>query len=221
MAERKAAEDEFNPRHRIVGAVILVALAVIFLPMLLSDRPPETESPSLTDTPVPETRIVVAPVPLPGATPGKGEPAAKPAVPDKGAPKPTIVTKSVPVESPNDSALAAMPPAKPPAPVAATRPTPEPRPAAEPKAAKAPPKAAAGAKGWVVQVGVFSHPENARRLQDKLRQKGYAVQLDPPHPTPGKTVRVEVGPYKDAAAARAAQARIQGDVGIKGVVRTQ
>jgi len=34
-------------------------------------------------------------------------------------------------------------------------------------------------------------------------------------------VRVEVGPYKDAAAARAAQAHIQSELGIKGVVRKQ
>jgi cell division septation protein DedD len=47
------------------------------------------------------------------------------------------------------------------------------------------------------------------------------VLLDPPTPEKGKTVRVEAGPYKDQAAARAAAARIQSDLGIKGVVRSQ
>ena len=66
MAERKEAEDDFNPRHRIVGAVILVALAVIFLPMLLSDRPSETgNSGVVSGGPAPETRIVTTPVPPP------------------------------------------------------------------------------------------------------------------------------------------------------------
>jgi cell division septation protein DedD len=75
-------------------------------------------------------------------------------------------------------------------------------------------------KGWVVQVGAFSHLENARHLQEKLKQKGFPASLDPPAPAKGKTVRVEVGPYKDAASANAAQARIHSEFGIKGIVRS-
>lgn len=211
MAERKEAEDDFNPRHRIVGAVILVALAVIFLPMLLSDRPPETASRGLTDTPTPETRIVVATVPPPGAATAKTEPAVTPAVPDEGAEKPATVTRTVPVEP-----VVEMPAPASEKPVA--------KPATEPRLAKTTStanKSVAPDKGWVVQVGVFSHPDNARRLQDRLKQKGYAALLHPASAEKGKPVRVEVGPFKDAAAAKAAQARIQSELGIKGVVRTQ
>ena len=91
-----------------------------------------------------------------------------------------------------------------------------------PKSAKtaAPAKSpAVMTNGWTVQVGAFSQLENAKRLQEKLKKKGFSATLDPPAPAKGKTVRVEVGPYKDASAAQTAQARIENEFGIKGVVR--
>ena len=222
MAERKAADDEFNPRHRIVGAVILVALAVIFLPMFLSERPPEPRTTMPGAMPTPESRVAVAPVmPSPDSPvkPG-GEPSAS-----------GVRTVTVPV-GPASTRSPAVPvspdsPAEPPtkkAPVPESTRSPDTKPASEPKPAKtatASPKPAASAKGkWIVQVGVFSHAENARRLQNQLKQKGYSVLLDPPKAPAGSTIRVEVGPYRDEAAARKAAARLQAEQGIKGIVRT-
>ncbi len=222
MAERKEAEDDFNPRHRIVGAVILVALAVIFLPMLLSDRPSETgDSRVAPGGSVPETRIVVTPVPPPG---DRAASIPKPAVSQKAPEKTSSVTKTVvvPVEPTTEVPAAAKAPVIPESRLPEAKPAPEPRPGSEPKKSTTAVKpAAAVEKGWLVQVGAFSQMDNARRLHEKLSQKGYAVFLDPPHPEKGKNVRVEVGPYKDVAAAKAAQARIQNELGIKGVVRKQ
>jgi DedD protein len=210
MAERNKPEDDFNPRHRIVGAVILVALAVIFLPMLLSDRPPETAPRAVGDAPLPETRVVVAPVPV-------GKPDAPTIVPDKAGLTPPTTTMAVPVEPVAEKPIVETVPEKP----AVEKPAATPQ--AEPKATRPASTAAksSATKVWVVQVGVFSHPDNARRLQEKLKQKGYPAILDPSPTEKGKMVRVEAGPYKDSAAAKAAQARIQADLGIKGVVRTR
>ena len=216
MAERKTAEDDFNPRHRIVGAVVLVALAVIFIPLLLSDRPPEPEAVDPTGMAKPETKTVVIPVTPPGT-----KPAAAPAAPSvsdagKSAASKTVVVPVAP------SAEVPAAPAVAPIPESASLPN---KPEAESKPAKsakasAPAKAAPAASGgWTVQVGAFSQLDNAKRLQEKLKKKGYSATLDPPAPAKGKTVRVEVGPYKDAAAAQTAQARIENDLGIKGVVR--
>jgi DedD protein len=222
MAERKEAEDDFNPRHRIVGAVVLVALAIIFLPMLLSERPPETgDSRVAPGGPAPETRIVVTPV-LPAGD--KAISAAKPLMPEKLPEKTDNAAKTVvvPVEPTTEIAPLAKAPAMPDVPPAESMPAPQPKTVSETKTATAAVKPAASAeKGWLVQVGAFSHLDNAKRLHDKLRQKGYAALLDPPNPEKGKTVRVEVGPYKDAASAKAAQASIQSELGIKGVIRKQ
>ena len=220
MAERKEAEDDFNPRHRIVGAVVLVALAIIFLPMLLSERPPETgDSRVAPGAPAPETRIVVTPVLPPG---DQGIRAAKPSVPDSAPDKAGSSAKTivVPVEPTTDIAPQAKAPAMPEN--APTEAKPVPKPVSETRTAATPAKPVAPLeKGWLVQVGAFSQLDNAKRLHEKLRQKGYAAQLDPPNPEKGKTVRVEVGPYKDAASAKAAQASIQSELGIKGVIRKQ
>jgi len=222
MSERKTAEDDFNPRHRIVGAVILVALAVIFLPMLLSDRPPETGDNNVSrGGSAPETRIVVTPVAPPGDKPTSVTKSVAPEkVPDRtGSTAKTVI---VPVEPASEIPAAAKAPVVPEVTSPEPKPASESRPVSEPKKAPPPAKtASSNEKGWWVQVGVFSQLDNATRLRQRLGQKGYAVLLDPPSPEKGKTVRVEVGPYKDAAAARAAQAHIQSELGIKGVVRKQ
>ncbi len=211
MAERKAAEDEFDPRHRIVGAVVLVALAVIFLPMFLSSQPPENllpavEGPGVVTTPVPPLAENAPPVPSPPAMYQV----------EKGTPARTV-THAVPVaepvaESPAEESPVAAPPSKngseskPPKTVKATTPK------TSSSKTTTPP-----VRGWTVQVGLFSHPENVSRLQERLRQKGYSVIVNPP--APGKLTRVEVGPYKDATAAKAAQARLREELSLEGVVR--
>jgi DedD protein len=224
MAERKAADDTFNPRHRIVGAVILVALAVIFLPMFLSERPPESRTTLPGAMPTPESRVAVAPsLPMPDAS---VKPTADPA--SSGMRSVTIPVGPASTRTSVSPAVPAPPEAIPET-TKATTPVPtaprstDTKPASEPKAAKtvtASSNPVASSKGkWIVQVGVFSQPENARRLQNQLKQKGYSVSLDPPKAASGTPVRVEVGPYRDEAAARTAAARLQTDLGIKGIVR--
>src|SRR5689334_8612486 len=69
-----AKDDErpqFNPKHRIAGAVILVSLAVIFVPMLLDETAPPAENQTVTEIPArdaAETKVVVSPVLQPGST---------------------------------------------------------------------------------------------------------------------------------------------------------
>ena len=214
MAERKEAEDDFNPRHRIVGAVILVALAVIFLPMLLNDHPTETPTVPVAVVPTPDTRVIVAPVPPLGSTP---RPDTRETAPTAGSGS-SVVTRVVPVPVEPVAEPSQVPPA--PAPAESEKPVAKAKSAPQPaRTASVDTRPPAVEKGWMVQVGVFSHLENARHLQEQLKQKGFPAMLNPPAPARGKTVRVEAGPYRDAAAAKAAQARIHAELGIKGIVR--
>ena len=214
MAERKEVEEDFNPRHRIVGAVVLVALAVIFLPMLLSDRPPEPDAVGPSGLTAPDSKIVVMPVTPPGEKPVPApKPNASTTTPEKSA---TTKTVMIPVEPTADIPALEKTPSTSEIPNAQPKPVPEPK---TPKTAALAKSATTSGGGWTVQVGAFSHLENAKRLQEKLKQKGYSAKLDPPAPAKGKTVRVEVGPFKDADAAKTAQTRIQNELGIKGVVR--
>jgi len=227
MAERRAAEDEFNPRHRIVGAVILVALAVIFLPILLSDHPPANRGAGGDVASTPDSRVVEVPVPPPGDRPDTarrtGSGAGAPATP----PPAKTITVPVPVEPVLPAPVDEAAPADATAPVTAPSPPKKSEPApAKTVASAAKPAAGAASKSgvagqWVIQAGAFSQLENARHLQERLRQKGFAATLDPAHPGPGKTVKVLVGPYPDAAAAKSAAARIHSELGIQGIVRSR
>ncbi len=95
--------------------------------------------------------------------------------------------------------------------------TPSPSPSVPPKAPpssppKAPPsnpeKPPSSPQGvyWVA-VGAFADPENALRLQETLRAKGYRATLEP---APSGLTRVVVGPYlSEAEAKRVAEALAQ------------
>jgi DedD protein len=208
MAENEGEAPRFDPKHRIIGAIILVALAVIFIPMILdeSNPPPEVKD---------------------GAESG-----AKPAAP--GTPETKVVVTPVAELGPG-AATAPLPakPAEAPAPVA--EPAAKPEPAAEPAAAAKPApavaekkekpategeKAAPGRKTWIVQVGVYSHADNARRSEAKLREHGYAVMSDTVALEGGKATRLRVGPYKDKAAAEKARGHIQKLLGESVLVRS-
>ena len=66
MAARDDARPEFNPKHRIIGAIVLVALVVILVPMILSEREPPPELKGAREMPrmeVIETKTVVTSVP--------------------------------------------------------------------------------------------------------------------------------------------------------------
>jgi len=67
---------DFNPKHRILGAIIVVSAAVIFVPMILvrRDAPAEPASGAPSAAAAGETKVVVTPVrPAPRAEPPNAE----------------------------------------------------------------------------------------------------------------------------------------------------
>ncbi len=180
-------------KQRIIGAVVLVIAAVVFLPMLLTgqdettrveveapDRPVMDESeievaapmePSDPDEPV----MGVPPTPLPVPPPPGVTPPPAPPIADTPPPAPA----PAPAPSPEPAAPVA------PAPATAPAPSPAPSPSAEAQG------------GWVIQLGSFSSAGNADGLRQTLRTQGYnaytrSVQVD------GRTItRVYVGPVVD------------------------
>ncbi len=193
MADRDDARPEFNPKHRIVGAIVLVALVVIIVPMILSEREPppadikgEREVPASTATS--ETKVLVTPVPVAEIRPKEGSEAAKPVTPAESKPK----AESKP---------------------AATK---KPEPAPEKTAAETKIE-----DGWMVQVGTFSNTQNAVRLRDKLKRLGHSVHTETVTLGGKKALRLRVGPFADRARADKAQAQIRRETGVAGVVQSQ
>jgi len=207
MADRDDARPQFNPQHRIVGAIIIVSLAVIFLPMIFDERqaPPElkgaSETPARKQTP--ETRVVIAPV-----APVEFKPKESSEVVPKA-----VAPVAVPANSPK-------PEPKPAAPVQAA---PRPKKSSVIHAAEKPAKTISEAetitKAWMLQVGTFTNTENAARLRDNLKSHGHPVHVESVSLEGKKATRLRVGPFQDKTQAMKAQIQIQNETGVPAVMQ--
>jgi len=206
-------------KQRLVGASVLIALAVIVLPMLLGGRQegPATGSHNIEIPAEPpeldfETRrypIGERAVPQPENTPDAvnkplPEPAKSPASPPNLETRPADApaagdARSEPVRQPLPSVE--IEPSKPPAV------EPEPTQAAT---------AQAGDGRYIVQVASFGAAGNANRLTETLRGYGYDVVTDTIRADVGTLHRVRVGPYATEAEAAAAVRQVSNQVeGVK------
>ena len=179
-------------KERVIGASVLVMLAVIFIPMVLDDSEHvETRIKGTNIPPRPETEFTSKIVPLPGGD------FAKP--PRVAAPPPGDAVQSK-----------------------ATAPAPEPvaeknaPPTARSETAAAPERV--GLTAWVVQLGSFSSEANASGLDQRLRDAGYASFVEPLQQDGQASYRVRVGPELLRSEAQALRNRIKSELGVDGIV---
>lgn len=183
----KAISDEElhlkkRARRRLVGAIALVLLVVVFLPMFLDSEP----------KPLNQDIAITIP-PLPGAD-SRSQPATAPsaAVAPANTDIPHAKTEITP------------PPRPAPAPVAvpkAETPKPEPKPAQV--------QQAAADQDYVVQLGAFSNAANARALQRKLQENKFKAYTEVMRSSGAERTRVRVGPYDSREAAEKARQRMR------------
>jgi len=211
MASRQEAETDFEPRHRILGAIVLVALGFILFSVVLNEKPQRFDPDEKTAAAEPYNRVVVTTVPpqkvvapLPAKNQVKTKAVANPLAP-KSRPRKTVkiedADRPAPVK-PVVAKSAKVGPVKKSIPVAKKVNT-------------------VGGKLWMVQVGTFSDPANARRLDKKLTSQKYQVVTKVVTLKGGRAVRVRVGPYSSRKSATTARDRIKTKNGIKGVVLAQ
>lgn len=199
-------------KERIVGAIVLVVLAVLIVPVFL-------------DGPEDPQEVITERIPLPG----QEEQPVKTIVLDRDRDEPvptsTVVDSAVEADDTEELTLAAEdeperalpPPVADPEPIVETRSN-EPADDARPTPAEAIQQTADSATGmWAVQIGSFSSKENADRLAADLRRQGFAAFLSETAGASGQLHRVRVGPQKDRPAAEAMQKRLQ-DAGQTGQV---
>jgi len=167
--------EETNLKVRLVGAIVLVSLAVIFIPMVLDGR--EVAGTTVGESnipPKPENGFISKVIPL---TPTLD---VKPVAEKKLEIKKGLSAQVAPkVEQ--EPKVQAAPKTAVPVIVAKidTKKTTKPR---------------AGLSAWAVQVGNFSSKKNAYALQDKLRKKGFSAFVDTLYKSEVPSFRVRVGP---------------------------
>jgi DedD protein len=71
---------------------------------------------------------------------------------------------------------------------------------------------------WVVQLGSFQNKENALRLVNQLRAKGYHAFTQQTSTRFGNATRVYVGPEKQQTSARTLATRLEDDMNLRGIV---
>lgn len=185
-------------KQRLVGATVLVALGVIFVPLIL-EGPSQTLVPEMEALPEPDDYVLSAPLesfPAPDAIPA--EPDTAIILTD---PQPAAVSEA---------------PAEPAQPIA--EPEPEPEPAAAAPEPETKPAKSAPLGSWVVQMGSFSSEQNARRLRDKLRKSGFVTQVEKARIDGKQRFRVRVGPFLERAEAEQSRKQIQDKLTLKGRV---
>ncbi|WP_371229842.1 SPOR domain-containing protein [Pseudomonas sp. QE6] len=162
-------------KQRVVGALVLLALAIIFLPMLFTRedemRQVVVEAPVMPKPPaMPSVEVQPTEVPEPQAE--EADAAAQPEV----APAPTTPAPSAPIASLPAQPVPAAPAPKPAAPA------PQPQQAQASAAPKASAPAPAPAQrldasnlpvSWSVQLASLSNRARADELQKQLRSQGY------------------------------------------------
>lgn len=204
-------------KQRMVGALVLVALAVIFLPMLFSREDeqrhvvveaPAAPQPSALPQVQVEPVVVPEPQPLPqGSVPAddpvvqQAAPAAPIAPSVPATPAPVVVNKPAPT----------------------TKPAPVPAPAqpvvsAKPDTSQSRVDANGLSVSWSVQLASLSSRESAENLQKTLRSQGYNAYI---RSAEGKN-RVFVGPLIERAEADRLRDLLGRQQNLKGfVVRFQ
>jgi DedD protein len=205
---------EQSLQARLIGATVLVTLAVLLIPELLSGR--KTVEPPVEDGAAAKgTRSFTIELGSPGgqvSMPGARAPAATaPATVPPAAPSdPPATAAGAAVEVP-DVESPQIEPAGPSAqsPPEAQPPAPEP-PATTASTAPTPPAEPVKAGGWVVQVGAFGSADAARRLVDELSAAGFEAHVAPVTRS-GRTLhRVRVGPVAGRPAADQLAVRLKG-----------
>jgi DedD protein len=180
-------------KERVIGAVVLVIIAVLIVPVFLDGREGESEN-------------VQESITLPGQE-GEGikqktivlerdreQPVPAPREGDKPRQEKQLVAKSPQAEATVVTNTEAKASSEPPTP---------------------PPQSSTGM--WAVQLGSFSNQANAERLAADLRKEGYAAFLSQLQTGSGKLHRVRVGPQKDRASAESVASKL-GAKGHKGQV---
>lgn len=201
-------------KERLVGAAVLVVLAVIFIPMVLTG-PVETGAIEETNIPAkPDEKFKPTLVPISGSVrpdPVSDAPAMDTAdtdMPTSG----TEETETATVIATDDTDNTAATEQQAPEATAEAEVTPE------PKVEKTRPEKPVGLSAWVVQLGSFGSKVNADKLNLSLRKEGFPAFVEPIQQDKKTIYRVRVGPELLRSDAEKLLKAINEKLKLKGIV---
>ena len=199
-------------KRRLIGATVLISLAIIFLPMLLEHEPVMVDRGKMAPIPkAPDEKVKSSlirdevPEDKPQQVSTEDSSAAPPVTARETAPAAVETKPAAPV-------IVEATPAATPEPV-----IPAPKPVETPAPKPIQPKP--GPTAWVIQVGSFSNQDNAKKLVERLRKAGLDTMDPQPAVVNGKQLyRVKVGPELDKRNAEKLLPRVKQVAGLQGTV---
>ncbi len=209
-------------KERLIGAAVLVMLAVIFIPMVLDNN-------SGTDVKIEKSNIPARPedsfnsriVPLEGSD---LTPLPVKEIEEKEISVTAAETASIEKVEPLEAVTAEGEATLPEAPRATVETAIVPEKVVEEElqevkeSARAAGAGAVGTSAWVVQLGSFSSKDNASALNEKLRKAGYPAFVEPLKRSSGMAYRVRVGPELKRSNAQKLQEKLNKEMKIEGIV---
>ncbi|MBC7755680.1 MAG: SPOR domain-containing protein [Bdellovibrio sp.] len=224
MQKETVGEQELNlkkrARRRLVGAIALVLLMIIVLPMILKNRAATSPQDKITIS-LPGEQQTITPT-----APGDFDSNIVPAEPASQA---LPSSETTPIPTTNSKTETKPEPSEPAAQIADTEAAAEqnemPTPAKSAPAKEVQPMDTVKPKveishRFYVQVGVFSDEANVKQLQGKLSDLGYKSQTEKIDTAKGKKIRLRTQLFKDRNEAAIALENIK-DAGLTGMVVSQ
>ncbi len=181
-------------KERLVGAAVLVILAVIFIPMLLNNQRGSTDISGSNIPPIPDDMPVITE--------------------DTGFTAPLITDDAhsdtdadVTTENSTDSAQ------KKSSSKIQTKPGPE-----TVKDTESTIREKVGVSAWVIQVGSFASKSNADDLNSDLRKAGFRSFIEPLKKSGKTSYRVRIGPELKRSDAEATRDRVKKEFKLEGIL---
>ncbi|UPK79847.1 cell division protein DedD [Proteus vulgaris] len=213
-------------QNRLVGAVVLVAVGVIFLPALLDGDKKYNEDQfaaiPLVPKPGDEQEIEsIAPI----------EQTTTPSTPSEGASEAMLSEAVTGVEqstatAPQPPTVVPVTPPVQPTPTPPVQPTPVPPVVTPPVQPPAPPPAPPvqetkppKGEAWVVQLGALKNAAKVEEIIAKMHFSGYPVYTVPARPVAGQMTRIYIGPSASKSELQAILPHLKELTGLQGEVR--
>ena len=234
--------QEYDPRHRLTGAVVLILLAIILLPMLLSKSPYDQEQvaePVVMEVTKEGKKVFVSRIssvdpaklsadsetkkPAEKVSSSGGKETDKIESSDQGSSalfKPmshTTATKTSSAKSTATKAKSGTASSSKPAVKKTTTKSSTSTSTSKSTVSKKSTTAAASG-GWILQVGVFSQSANADKKVSELKKKGFNAKSGKVKTSKGVATKVWIGPFKDRVSAEKMQDRLQHKTRQRGMV---
>ncbi|MBS3803357.1 MAG: SPOR domain-containing protein [Oleiphilaceae bacterium] len=204
-------------KQRVIGALVLVSLAIIFVPMMFDephserssrvlDLPEEPAFPEVQPSSDAETVVSKEPAYRIEESDDPGGERQDPAKTNEAAASADVLEPQPAPDEPVQSAEADEP-------VSESSET-----SGQPESVETAEFAQTLEGAWIVQLGSFGSADNARRLRDKVREQGYDSHIQQVERGDAILSRVFSGPFVDRASADKAKKILDSEFGVNSLV---